>query len=161
MAPSVKLPQKRRMNRGFLEGFFMAVACFLGPESSPFEKLLFLHEASGVGGVAGRGQAAAGRRILSWGESMGSLNFTRNWGFGVRGKCRGVGEGTGPAERVDGGADWRASWFDGLTTNLWLGGGEPMGEGEPMAGGAVGCEAPACAGISSCGPVGPHHNRRK
>ena len=50
---------KSRGETGVLEGTFMAVACFLGLRTSPFENFSLLREASGDGGVIGIREVAA------------------------------------------------------------------------------------------------------
>ena len=61
---------KSRGEAGVLEGIFIAVACFLGLRTSPFEKFSLLREATGVRGVASDGAGAGEEAVLGLGQGM-------------------------------------------------------------------------------------------
>ena len=91
---------KTRGETGVLEGVSMAVACFLGLQTSPFEKILVspvrAFEAGGFG-LSGHGLGDSVPRMQKrpWvaDAALGlfrGMHFTRRAGFGVSGKCHGV-----------------------------------------------------------------------
>ncbi len=67
----------------------MAVACFLGLRTSPFENFLWLREASSVRGIwevapsgaRARGAGAGEEAGLVFEEGMAMVNFTKAWGL--------------------------------------------------------------------------------
>ena len=145
---------KTRGETGVLEGVSMAVACFLGLQTSPFEKILVspvrAFEAGGFG-LSGHGLGDSVPRMQKrpWvaDAALGlfrGMHFTRRAGFGVSGKCRSEGR------VVHGALVGGPHGSTGSPRTYW---GRALGLGRRLAGKGAqeGCEVPAFAGICHVG----------